>query len=203
MRINVVRAGGCLPIFPSHPWVSNFQQHFTFKNPQDPWLRSLFPISPNIVTMAEAVALGASVVAFIQLADRVITMSKNLIDSGADMPTTLRMAHTEALSLRDILKELKQRQSMSSIPEVEASTVLLNATKKPADKCHASMEQLEVELSKLSISPSHSQISPSKRQRIKQTVKWAAGGEERVKKLLTTLMTEKLTLSLALVAEMS
>jgi len=162
-----------------------------------------FVVSLNFDAMAEVFALGASVVALIQWADRVITISKNLIDSGADMSTTLRMAHAEALSLRDILQKLNQRQTTSSVSEAGVPTMLLSATKKPIDKCHATMEQLEAELTKLSISSPHLQTIPEKRQRVKQVLKWTAGGEERVKKLLTHPRTEKLTQTLAPVTDMS
>ncbi|OIW34172.1 hypothetical protein CONLIGDRAFT_667349 [Coniochaeta ligniaria NRRL 30616] len=149
---------------------------------------------------AEAIALGASITAFIQLADGVIKLTKNLVDSTADMPATLRMAQAETSSLKDILGELEKLRATA---DTEGSTALVEATKKPLENCHSSMEQLEVELAKLSISPSRVQTAPGKRQRIKQVVKWGAGGENRVKKLVANLITEKATLSLALVADIS
>jgi len=152
---------------------------------------------------AEAIALGASIAAFIQLADRVISVSKNLMDAGADMPMTLKMAHTEASSLKDILSELSKLHETNPASSVATPAALLKATKAPIEKCHASMEELEGELAKLTISPSHMQAGLSKRQKVKQAVRWATGGEDRVKELLANLITEKATLSLALVADVS
>lgn len=74
-------------------------------------------------------------------------------------------------------------------------------TQQPIQACQASVQSLEVELFKLSLSSAHVEAGSSKRQRIKQSLKRAAGGEENVKKILTEMITEKATLSLALVAD--
>ncbi|KAK0722057.1 hypothetical protein B0T26DRAFT_701172 [Lasiosphaeria miniovina] len=149
---------------------------------------------------AEALALGASIAAFIQLADRITSLARNVVDSTADMPTTLRMAHAETSALKDVLGELKRTHATSG---VEANTALMEATKKPLENCHSSMEKLEAELAKLSISPSAVRRAPGKRQKVTQAVKWAAGGEDRVKKLVSNLVTEKATLSLVLLSDIS
>lgn len=150
--------------------------------------------------MAEALAFGASIIGVIQLADRVIDLSKSFIDQTSDAPAALRMAHAEASHLKDILEGLKNHQHASDTMNMTAPR---NAINKPIKECHASMEELEQELARLSFSPSHLQTAPTKRQKVKRALRWAAGGEEKVKKLLTSLITEKATLSLALLADIS
>lgn len=92
---------------------------------------------------AEAVALGASIAAFIQLAERIVAVTQNVFDSTADMPTTLRMAHAETSALRDILGDLK--------PKGPGKGVFAEAIEKPLESCHWSMKQLEAELVRLSL----------------------------------------------------
>jgi hypothetical protein len=150
--------------------------------------------------MAEAVAFGASVVAFVQLTDRVVQLSKRILDAAKDAPTALRTLHAEASSMKDIVKELQRLHDAS---DPGNSAAIEKATRQPIDTCHASVQLLEVELSKLSISPAHAQKGPNKRQKIKQSLKWATGGEERIKKLVADMITQKATLSLALVTDIS
>ncbi len=150
--------------------------------------------------MAEGLAFGASVVAFVQLADRVVQLTKSIIDATDGAPTTLRRLHAEASSMKDILDEL---QKLHNAAEPGNFTAIEKATRQPIETCHASVQMLETELSKLSISPAHMQTHSCKRQKIKQSLKWAAGGEERVKKLVADMITQKATLSLALVTDIS
>lgn len=56
--------------------------------------------------MAEAIALGASVVAFIQLTDRVIQVSKYYIEALHDCPRDIRTILVEVSSLKAILENL-------------------------------------------------------------------------------------------------
>ncbi len=150
--------------------------------------------------MAEALAFGASVVAFLQLTDRVVQLSKSFIDATKDAPTALRRLHAEAASMKDIIDELKRLHDASNPGN---STAIEKATHQPIETCHASVQMLEMELSKLSISPAHVQTGQGKRQKIKQSLKWAAGGEDRVKKLVADMINQKATLSLALVSDIS
>jgi hypothetical protein len=150
--------------------------------------------------MAEALAFGASVVAFVQLTDRVVQLSKRILDAAKDAPTALRTLHAEALSMKDIANELRRLHDTSNPGN---SAAIEKATRQPIDTCHAAVQMLEVELTKLSISPAHAQKGPSMQQKVKQSLNWAAGGEERVKKLVADMITQKVTLSLALVTDIS
>lgn len=118
--------------------------------------------------MAEALAFGASVVAFVQLTDRVVQLSKRLIDATKDAPTALRRLHAEASSMKDIVNELQRLHDASDPGNCSA---IEKATRQPIDSCHASVQMLEEELSKLSNSSAHAQTGSYKRQKIKQSLK--------------------------------
>lgn len=150
--------------------------------------------------MAEAIGFAASIIAFVQLADRVISLSKKFLDAAQDAPTTLRRVHAETSSMKDILEELKKMYDSSDASD---SAAIQKATHKPIETCQASVEMLEQELAKLSISPSHQKTGLSKRQKVKQSLMWATSSEERTKKLIAAMITQKATLSLALVADIS
>lgn len=83
------------------------------------------------------------------------------------------------------------------------TAALQKATRKPIESCYASMGKSEGELAKLTISTSHLQRAPTKRQKVEQALKWATGAEERVRKLVADLSTEKATWVLALMANLS
>jgi hypothetical protein len=57
--------------------------------------------------MAEIVAFGASVVAFIQLADRVISVSKFYLEALDDCPHDIKTVLIEITSLKALLESLK------------------------------------------------------------------------------------------------
>src|SRR5271165_5643338 len=57
--------------------------------------------------MAEALAVGASVVAFIQLADRVIGLCKFYIETVRDAPHDLRAILIEISALKSMLENLE------------------------------------------------------------------------------------------------
>jgi len=63
--------------------------------------------------MAEIIAFGASVLAFIGLADRVIHVSKCCIDAVQDAPSDFRMIHGEVSSLRDIVDGLTEKEKLA------------------------------------------------------------------------------------------
>lgn len=63
--------------------------------------------------MAELLAFGASVLAFIGLADRVIHLSKCCLDGIQDAPSDFRMIHGEVSSLRDIVEGLTEKEKLS------------------------------------------------------------------------------------------
>lgn len=150
--------------------------------------------------MAEPVAFVASIVSLVQLADRVTELSKVIVDATKDAPPFLRMLHSEASTMRDVLNELK---NLHDGPDALKSAAIRTTTEQPIKNCQTSAQQLEAELSKLSLTPNHTQTAPSKRQQIQRSLAWAAGGQERIKKLAADMITQKATLSLAVLADIS
>lgn len=68
--------------------------------------------------MAEAVAFGASVVAFIQLADRVISLARRYIEALQDAPAAIRAIFVQMSALRavfDSLQLLDRSQDLASL----------------------------------------------------------------------------------------
>jgi len=61
----------------------------------------------------DPVSIGASVLAFIGLADRIIQISKYCIDGVQDAPSDIRMIHGEASSLRAIVDVLTETEAPS------------------------------------------------------------------------------------------
>ncbi|OIW29189.1 hypothetical protein CONLIGDRAFT_645318 [Coniochaeta ligniaria NRRL 30616] len=56
--------------------------------------------------MAEVLAFGASVVAFIQLADRVVSLAKGYLDALRDAPAAIRAIFVQVSALRAVLESL-------------------------------------------------------------------------------------------------
>jgi hypothetical protein len=150
--------------------------------------------------MAEGLAFAASIVAFIQLADRVGQLTKTFIDAMNGEPGLLKAVQAEMSAMATLLNELHNHHDVS---DPRSSVAIERAMDLPIKTCHDSVQMLETELSKLSISPAHANTGPSKRQRVKQSVKWATGGETRVKKIIDDLAAQKATLSLALQSSLS
>src|SRR5262245_25222181 len=98
--------------------------------------------------MAEAVAFGASVAAFIQLTDRVINLCKRFVEGYQDAPKELRTALIETSSLKSILENLDFLYKTDS----GFSSAIQSLTDRPIQGCQKSVEELENELQKLSIS---------------------------------------------------
>jgi len=67
--------------------------------------------------MAEALALGAGVVAFIQLTDRVIHLAKYFIEAIRDCPRDIRTILVEVSSLKAVLENLDFLLKTDSGPE--------------------------------------------------------------------------------------
>jgi hypothetical protein len=145
--------------------------------------------------MAEGLAFAASVVAFIQLADRVGQLSKTLMDAMKGERGPLKAVETEMSAMKMLLDELHNRHDGANF---RSSAVIQGAMDQPIKTCHNSVQMLETVLSKLSAYPANTNATSSKLQRIKQSAKWAIGREAKVTKIMDDLVAQKATLSLAL-----
>lgn len=63
--------------------------------------------------MADPLSVGASLLAFIGLADRIIRLSKYCIDGVQDAPSDFRIIHGEVSSLRAIVDDLTENDQLS------------------------------------------------------------------------------------------
>jgi hypothetical protein len=67
--------------------------------------------------MAEAIAFGASVVAFIQLTDRVVSLAKGYLQALQDAPAAIRAIFVQVSALRAVLESLAfLTQSRDQLP---------------------------------------------------------------------------------------
>ncbi|KAK0712656.1 hypothetical protein B0T26DRAFT_343158 [Lasiosphaeria miniovina] len=82
--------------------------------------------------MADPLSVGASLLAFIGLADRIIRLSKYCIDGLKDAPSDFRMIHGEVSSLRTIVDDLTGIDQLS-----------LFAKGGPLEACYRCLSNLE------------------------------------------------------------
>ncbi|EAQ84371.1 hypothetical protein CHGG_08385 [Chaetomium globosum CBS 148.51] len=144
------------------------------------WPETALPIRPHSAMAEGARRFAASIVAiYISWAEPCsASLSKTFIDANEPgKPGPLKAVHAEMSAMTALLNELHNHHDIS---DPRSSVAIERATDLPIKTCHDSVQMLEAELSKLSISPAHANTAPSKRQRLKQSVKWATGGETRV-----------------------
>jgi hypothetical protein len=92
--------------------------------------------------MAEVIALGSSVIAFIQLADRVIGLSKYYIEAIHDCPRDIRAILVEISSLKAVLENLDFLLKNDSGPEPHLMGQLAGEHG-PIEGCRKSVAELE------------------------------------------------------------
>ena len=180
--------------------------------------------------MAEALVLGPAIVAFVQLADRIIHICRHYIGSVRDAPHDLRIILVEISSLKAVLQNA---QFLDNVDDAIGKSTL----KDTLDACKQAVVDLEGLFPKddslITQSPDHqagslgspvgmrrvgalvrawvaivrpAKSSGQKRQRITptlatlETLAWPLKAE-RSKKLLNEISRHKETISLALLAE--
>ncbi|OHE97225.1 hypothetical protein CORC01_07479 [Colletotrichum orchidophilum] len=151
--------------------------------------------------MAEAFGLAASVFATIQIADRVISICKNYIESVRDAPSDLRTILVETSSVGAVLQNvdflLKFEEPDSALRKA------LDGDEGPVGECRVAIEQLEALLA----SDQNQAQGPhdSKRRRVQVTLRNLAWPlkETKAKKMLQDVARCKNTISLALTATSS
>ncbi|OIW32698.1 hypothetical protein CONLIGDRAFT_642393 [Coniochaeta ligniaria NRRL 30616] len=144
--------------------------------------------------MADPVSIAASIVAFVEIADRVIRACKHCIDAVKDAPRDMQIILGEVTSLRAIIDSL-------SVAELHVNTLklvpgLLDRTG-PVEACHRCLVSLEALLP-----PTPSQHSHSGRRRITfAELAWPLK-ESKARKLLAEISLHKSTLLLAITGDM-
>jgi len=154
-----------------------------------------------LIKMAEAVALGASIIAIFQIADRVIGLCKLYIETVRDAPSDLRTVLIETSTMKTILENVQFLMSCNNKP----STVLdvLSGADGPIEGCRSAIAKMEG-LFPSGYAQGH-KGSRSKRQKVKAslaTLAWPLK-ESRARKLMEEVIRYKSTINLALTTEYS
>ena len=150
--------------------------------------------------MAEALAFAASVVAVVQVADRIVGICKFYIESVKDSPSDLRLILLEIFSLKTVLENVKFLVECPS----EKSAVLetLAGHESPIQGCHRSicdLEKLFPENTGTSVSP----IASSRKRKVNAMLAALAWPfkEKKARKLLDEILHYKSTITVALVTD--
>ena len=149
--------------------------------------------------MAEVIAFGASVIAIIQVADRIIGACKSYISSVRDAPSDLRAILLEIAALKTVLENLIFLNSCDShrSPMLDS----LCGADGPIEGCHSSVNELA---GLFPPDESHTQgQGQSKRRKIKSTMVSLAWPlkETKARKLLDDILRYKSTITLALTTD--
>jgi hypothetical protein len=153
--------------------------------------------------MAEVLALMASIIAVIQISDRVIEMAKYYIESSSDTPSDLRVILVEISTINSILKSLEYLHQHGYItPELWSQIAGLHG---PIEGCRRSITELE----KLFPSDSVPLLAPeasarsSKKRKVKvalATLAWPLKAT-RARQLIQNIAQYKAVLNLALTTD--
>lgn len=136
--------------------------------------------------------VAAAGIALFQLLDRVIQISKHIIDTVKDAPNDIQLIHSEILSLRFILEQLRDSRTLE-IP-------VLTGINGSLQRCKIAVEKLEVLLGWDAIL-----LSSGKKRKTSEitfaTLAWALK-ESKARKLLAEISQQKGTILLALSGSM-
>lgn len=145
----------------------------------------------SFMQMADPLSIGASVVAFIGLADRVIRAGQYCIDSVKDAPNDIKMILGEVTSLRAIVESLDRPELINGTsPNLVLS---LFGTSGPIDICLHCLSQLEALLPANSREASRSGTSRITLSQLAWPLK-----QSKARKLLAEISYNKATLLLAI-----
>ena len=145
--------------------------------------------------MAEAVALTASIIAVVQLADRIATVCKFLIETVQDYPRELRLIYVETSSLKVIFEGL----SFLGKDDAADWTTLkaLRGDNGPLERCKNAVQELDKLFPPLPSSPRSRGGKRAKLQITLASLAWPLKAD-RSKRLLEEIMRYKATISVAL-----
>ncbi|KAF5586691.1 ankyrin repeat [Fusarium pseudocircinatum] len=141
--------------------------------------------------MADPLSIGASVLAFIGLADRIIRTCKHYIETIEDAPKDIQMILGEVTSLRAIIDSIGESSATSLVPN-------LHEPNGPIKSCHSCLASLEA-LLPLTMG----QSKTGKRRKLTLVdLAWPLK-QSKVRKLLAEISHHKATLLLAMSGDMS
>ncbi|EMT69961.1 hypothetical protein FOC4_g10008401 [Fusarium odoratissimum] len=141
--------------------------------------------------MTDPLSIGASVLASIGLADRIIRTCKHYIEAVEDAPRDIQTILGEATSLRAIIDSIGESSATSLMPN-------LHEQNGPIKSCHSCLASLEALLP-----PTMGQSQTGKRRKITLAdLAWTLK-QSKVRKLLAEISHHKATLLLAMSGDMS
>ena len=149
--------------------------------------------------MAEVLAIGASVIAIIQITDRIVGLCKFYIETVNDAPSDLRLIFLETSALKTIFENLDFLTACDSgVSKIVSGLASVDG---PIEGCLKSVTQLE------KLFPSNwtqnTGQSQSKKRKVKATLAALAWPlkEGKARKLLDEISRYKTTVTLALTTE--
>jgi hypothetical protein len=155
------------------------------------------PLPTCTQAMAELLAFAASISAFIQLADRVITLSKFYLEALEDCPRDIRVLFIEVSSLRGILESLA---FFIQIPNDNHANTLfhqLAGPDGPIEGCRRSLDDLR------NLLPRNNRSAGDRRHKMSilaQSLAWPLK-ETKARKLLQDVLQYKTSIIAALTSE--
>ena len=149
--------------------------------------------------MAEVIAVGASVIAIIQVTDRIIALCKFYIETVRDAPSALRVILIETSTLKTIFENLNFLTACNSGVSKTVST--LSGEYGPIEGCRRSITELEKLFPSDCIQTTGQ--ARSKKRKVKATLVALAWPmkENKARKLLDEIVRYKTTITLALTTE--
>jgi len=142
--------------------------------------------------MADPISIGASIVAFIQVADRLIRVSRHCIEAVRDAPSDIRMIFCEVSSIKVIIESLNSPEWRKE--GTTSFVARLFAKSGPVDSCQRCLCALEALL------PAElaQETPPTKRYIVPAAQLAWPFKQSKVRKLLAELSYQKATLLLAI-----
>lgn len=148
--------------------------------------------------MAEVVAAIASVIALVQLAERVLKLAKVCLDAIEDCPRDIRVILVEVSTLKALLENVQYLLENGSSSEILVKH--LCGERGPISECRRLLTDLEVLL------PSDAKsTSNNKRQKLQDVASRLAWPlkENKARKLLQDIANQKGTITLALTSDIA
>jgi len=144
----------------------------------------------------DPISVGASILAFVGLADRIIRATKYCIDGLQDAPSDIRMIFCEVSSLRAVVDILTgSEQSAAELCNAPPNIPLDWAG--PIEACRRCLASLEALLPSGGDAPS-GPAAPSRRRMTLAELAWPLKQQSKARKLLAEISQHKSTLLLAI-----
>lgn len=150
--------------------------------------------------VAETVALLASIIAIVQISDRVISCCKFYIQGASETPSELRAILVEISTLKSVLESLQFLETCSHA--APALWKQLSGQDGPIEECRRSIAQLEklFPADELPVGGSRSRSFRKKVKLAHTSLAWPLKAR-RARELLQTIIQQKTMINLALTTE--